>query len=135
LHPGELERIAREAVSPFFDFDVAKRRYAAERAWTQEVNTALQANPAYAEALAQLEAVRERMREDADEIRRIRDSVCDIDTGDLPPFYMPTAEPEGERPEPLFDSRESWLDQTRRLKDKRDLGGEDDDGDDDDEVS
>jgi hypothetical protein len=77
------------------------------------------------------------MQQGVDEIRRIRGSVREISTGDLPPFYMPTAEPEGERPEPMFDSRASWLEQTRRLKEKRSLGGDDDDddGDDDDEVS
>jgi hypothetical protein len=42
-------------------------------------------------------------------------------------FEVPECEPEGERPEPLFDSRQPWLEQTRRLKDKRNLGGEDDD--------
>jgi hypothetical protein len=134
LHPGELISIAREAVSPFFDFDAADRRDTAERAWTQAANAALRANPAYAEALADLEEVTERMREDASEIRRVRDSVCEIPTGDLPPFYMPVAKPEGERPEPMFCSWEPWLDQTQRLKEKRNLGGDDGDGDDD-EVS
>ena len=47
----------------------------------------------------------------------------DIDVA-LPPFYMPTCEPESERPEPLFDSRAPWLEQTRRLKEKRNLGGD-----------
>jgi hypothetical protein len=132
LHPGELRRIAREAVAPFYDFDAADRHDEAMREWRHEVNMTLKANPAYADALAQLRAVIGRMQEGVNEIRRIKDAVHDIPTGDLPPFEMPPCEPEGERPEPMFDSRESWLDQTRRLQKKRNLIGDDaDDGDND----
>jgi len=57
------------------------------------------------------------------EIRRIRNSAKDIDIS-MWGFEVPECEPEGERQEPLFDSREPWLDQTRRLKEKRNLGGD-----------
>jgi hypothetical protein len=131
LHPGELRRIAREAVAPFYDFEADASLAEAKDEWEHEANMALKANPAYAEALEQLRAATEQTQKGVDEIRRIRGLVHQIPTGDLPPFEMPECEPEGERLEPLFDSRESWIDQTRRLKDKRNLGGDDDDGDDD----
>jgi hypothetical protein len=124
LHPGELRRIAREAVAPFYDFDAADRLDEATRQWEREANVVLKADSRYAEALAQLKTVTGRMQEGVREIGRIKRSVHDIPTGDLPQFYMPTCEPEGERPDPLFESRDAWAEQTRRLKEKRNLGGD-----------
>lgn len=46
---------------------------------------------------------------------------------DAEPFDMPDVELSTEAPRPLFDSRESWAEQTRRLRERKALGGDDDD--------
>jgi hypothetical protein len=132
LHPGELRRIAREAVAPFYDFDVADRLEDARNEWEEEANEALEADPAYAVIRTQIETATATVQAGLREIRLAQQSAREIDVvSEMPRFEMPECEPDGERPEPLFDSQESWLDQTRRLKEKRNLSG--DDGDDDDD--
>jgi hypothetical protein len=123
LHPGELRRIAREAVAPFYDFDADSRLDDATEVWERDANAALLADPSYAAIRAQIEDATLRVRAGIGEIRRIQSLANDIDVG-MWRFEIPACEPEGERPEPLFDSRQPWLEQTRRLKEKRNLGGE-----------
>ena len=45
---------------------------------------------------------------------------------DAGPFEMPEINITDEAPRPLFDSRETWAEQTRRLIEQKALGGEED---------
>ena len=79
LHPGELRRIAREAVAPFYDFDAADRFRAAKREWEREANVALKTDPSYAEIGTQIEDATATMQAAVDEIRRAQASAAEID--------------------------------------------------------
>jgi hypothetical protein len=128
LHPGELRRIAREAVAPFYDFDAEERLAEAKGEWEDEANDALMADPAYAAIATRIEEATATVQAGLREIRLAKSSASEIDVVSMMRrFEMPECEPEGERPEPLFDTRDPWLEQTRRLKEKRNLGGEDED--------
>jgi len=127
LHPGELGRIAREAVAPFYDFDAADRYDEAIREWEEDVNAALKTDPAYAAIEARIEAAAAAVQAGLGEIRSAQRTVSEIDVS-MWQFEMPGCEPEGEPPEPLFDSRQPWREQTRRMKEKRNLGGGEDGG-------
>ena len=56
VHPGELTRIAEEAIAPFFDFDAADRLQDAVDKWEREAAVALEGNDDYQKALAALKA-------------------------------------------------------------------------------
>jgi hypothetical protein len=116
LRPELLDRLAREAIAPFFDKTLDRRVRDARRQWLEEAQVALD------EALG--EEYRDQVREAADrladvqaDLDRLNDALpVDIDGLDLPDIVVPhaelTAEVDGE---PLVSSRWSFAEQCRAL--------------------
>jgi hypothetical protein len=62
LNPQELARIARKALEPFYDFDLADAVAEAEEEWREEARKVIEAHPEYANALARLERTLEGLK-------------------------------------------------------------------------
>jgi hypothetical protein len=117
LEPALLRRIARDALTPFYDATLARRVFEARSRWIDAAQAAVDeaADPAL------MESIRESAARQLDEMRQqiaeLNDSLR-IDPGDitLPAFDVPVAEMNGHhRPEPLLDSRWGFAEQCRRL--------------------
>ena len=116
LQPDLLRELARDAIEPFYDRTLSRRVNEVRADWLERAQAALD---------GQSGGDLDRLREDAnaaldqkyDEIEAILDTVrVDADQFDLPELpEIPVAELNGDRPEPLFDSRWSFAEQTRRL--------------------
>jgi hypothetical protein len=117
LQPDLLRRIARDAITPFYDRSLPSRVQRAADEWT-EAAVAVVDSQVDAERLASIHAEAERlldgMREQiADLNSQLRIDVRDFD---LPPIVVPAAELNGHRaPAPLLDSRHDFAAQCRRL--------------------
>jgi hypothetical protein len=123
LRPDLLRSIARAALAPFFDHDLAGRVAEAYRAWLEEAAQLVvdrlgteqlerlrtQASEQLATIRAEVDALREAMR---------------IDTADLelelPVPVVPAAQLNGHQPPaPLIDSAQPFAEQCRRLLDSK----------------
>lgn len=128
LRPEMLHQVARDAVAPFYDFDLESRVAEAYQEWRDAAQSVLDAE-IDADYLAEIqEQAEQRLSELREQIDAINDSLR-IDPGDvvLPRIEVPEAElTQGLAPPPLIDSRWSWLDQTKALiesKNYRQIGG------------
>jgi hypothetical protein len=132
LHPGELRRIARDAVAPFFDFTLAERLDEAQRDWYDAAQQVLGDS---AEYQSEIWLLAERQ---AKAKAQIAEAISDINTAQdtamehvenlglkFDPFEPPEVEITTEAPRPLFDSQEPWAEQTRRLRKWKALGDDD----------
>jgi hypothetical protein len=134
LRPGELRRIAREAVKPFYDFTLSSRLASARSDWYGEAQSILENSDAYQAEVRLLEERQNEgkatIRETIGEINLAIDAAIEHidDIGlEFEPFEPPEVEITAEAPRPLFDSREEWIEQTRRLKERKALAPDDDD--------
>jgi hypothetical protein len=121
LRPDLLRQVARDAIAPFYDFELDRRVNAAREEWIDRaleiVNSQLPG-----ERLARVHAEAERkLTEMREQINELNNALrIDVDDFDLPAIEIPQAHLTlGLAPEPLIDSRWSWLEQTRRLKASR----------------
>lgn len=118
LRPEELDRIANEAVAPFFDPTLARRAEEARRAWGRLANEHLRAvvdQDWLARARQELQV---RLAEIEPELRRLQGELeLDVAALDLPP--VPAVEPDvyglPSAPPPLWSSDADWTEATRRL--------------------
>jgi hypothetical protein len=121
LRPELLRQIALDAIAPFYDFDLDQRVTAARDDWITRaldvINAQLDGDRLgriHADAERKISAMHQQIAEINDSLR------VDVDDFDLPPIDVPQARlTQGLAPEPLIDSRWSWVTQTRRLIDSK----------------
>ncbi|HWB35960.1 MAG TPA: hypothetical protein VHA75_08045 [Rugosimonospora sp.] len=116
LRPELLARLAREAVAPFRDSDLDRRVAAAREEWFGRalvvIDDSLDAERLgriRVEAAAKLDEMRQQIAELNAALR------IDVDDFDLPPISIPEARTLGSEPQPLYSSRWSLADASRRL--------------------
>lgn len=121
LRPDLLRRLAYDAIAPFYDDTLDVRVFRAEADWEARAQEVLD------DALDQdrMEQIREQATAKLEELRAeiaaINDALrIDVHDLELPPIVIPGPEPTlgvvgTVAPEPLGDSRLSFVDQTRRL--------------------
>jgi hypothetical protein len=121
LQPDPLRRIAREAITPFYDTALAGRVQAARSQWLDEAQTVVDEST----DAEQMESLRAEATEKLSELRAEIDAINDalrIDAGqfDLPPVpAVPEATLYGSDGLPLLDSRWSFTEQCRALIDSK----------------
>jgi len=121
LRPDLLNQIARDAIAPFYDYDLDRRvkRYRDE--WLDRAREMIAGSfdldrlaEIRSDAETQLAGMREQIRELNDALR------IDVDPGDLPPIELPGAESGGVASHPpLIDSRWDFAEQCRALIDSK----------------
>jgi hypothetical protein len=117
LRPDLLRRLARDAIAPFYDFELDRRVQAAYEDWRERAQEALDdvldqdhLDRLRTEATAKLEELREQIDAINDELR------IDVSDLDLPPIVVPEADLTGKAyPMALLDSSWSFTKQCRRL--------------------
>jgi DNA topoisomerase VI subunit B len=145
LRPDLLDQIARDAVAPYFDATLTQR-FAAATALPADLQDWLQAQPTYRAAQAAISAMRGRALRSiaiankrveqlntvvADSAEAVRQAVAEAaDKPDLPPVEIaPEVEAEPDAGA-VFDTRDTFIDATRKLqKIKREYDDPDDDTD------
>jgi hypothetical protein len=124
LQPDVLQRIASDAIAPFYDDTLDRRVRQAIRDWKEQAQRVVDEQSAdhreqiHADVMPALEEKRDEIQRVLDEIPELLDTVR-IDAGmfDLPPIpEVPEPVIDHDRhPEPLCDSRWNFTEQCRRL--------------------
>ena len=121
LQPDLLDRIARAAIGPFFDYTLTTRVHAARREWVTAAQTIVDESmdPERLDRLRDEAA--DKLREMRSEIDALNDALrVDTDDLDLPEMAIPTADvTDRSDGKPLVDSRWSFAEQSRRLIDSK----------------
>jgi hypothetical protein len=125
LRSDLLRHVARQATAPFFDSTLDPRVFEARGRWMdaalEEINGQLDSERlgrVRADAQAKLPTMREQIEKLNEELR------VDVEDFDLPDIEVPEAElPQGVAPEPLIDSRWSFVEQTKALLKSKSYGG------------
>jgi hypothetical protein len=116
LQPDLLRDMVAEAVDPYFDATLANRVRLAELEWVREARQALDAHLADRD-LSDLDARLGEIREELPRLAAEATDRAELDTLELPEAPdTPTAELDGEFPEPLFHSEWPVVVQTLRLQ-------------------
>jgi hypothetical protein len=125
LRPELLRQVARDAIAPFYDSDLAERVAAARQEWMDRALELINANldqqrlgRIRREAAEKLDAMREQIDAFNEQLR------IDVDDFDLPDIEIPEADLTLLTlgliaPTPLIDSSWSFEEQTRRLIDSK----------------
>ena len=116
LQPDTLAQLARDAIAPFYDDTLSRRVRAVADQWRTDAQQAIDTQGG--EQLDELRITAgNRLAEMRDRIQEILNEVhIDADQFDLPPIpEVPAAELDGDRPDPLLDSRWDFAEQCRRL--------------------
>lgn len=117
LRPDLLRQVARDAIAPFYDFDLDQLVEDAKDEWLRSAIDLI-SDQLDGTRLARIRAEAERkLAEMQEQINEINEALrIDVDDFDLPHIEIPGARlTQGLAPEPLIDSRRPWIDQTRRL--------------------
>jgi hypothetical protein len=129
FHPDVLRQLAENAITPFYDKTLDRRVREVREHWEQEAQRIVDADENLHNRLDQVRAeAAARLLELQAQIDSINDALRfdldDFDVPDEPP--VPEPEIDEDQPEPLVDSRWSFLDQIRALKESRayENGGE-----------
>jgi hypothetical protein len=129
LRPELLERIALEAVAPFYDETLDRRVVQARAAWVEEAQEIVDESMGTELGRIRAEAAEklETMRAEIDAINQALQ--IDADDFDLPEAHVPRPLL-GETPngKPLVDSRWSFLEQTRSLRRSKAYASDEGDG-------
>jgi hypothetical protein len=113
LQPEVLRKIARDAISPWFDYALNQRAGEIGQEYENEVQAMLDVeigDDYHAQAGYRLDLLREEAKEIANTLQEI---VEDIEIPEPPD--LPEAELHGEKPEALITSDEGYREATRRL--------------------
>jgi hypothetical protein len=121
LRPDLLDQVARDAIAPFYDFELAQRVEEARQEWMGRALEVINNNldrerlgRIHAEAAEKLEAMREQIAAFNEQLR------IDVDDFDLPDIEIPDADITlGLQPEPLLDSSLPFTEQCKRLIDSK----------------
>jgi hypothetical protein len=122
LHPGELRRIASDAVEPFWDATLRERSQEAATEWARQAQAQLEESEGYAEATAILKEADDALGAATaayeDSRRRARALLPHIDTE----IEAPEAELDDCAAEAaLFDSDDEFVEATNKLLDRKQL--------------
>lgn len=126
LQPAILRKIAKAAITPFYDQDLASRITLAQRDWLGAANEKLAAalgEQLLADRAARIESIIEQLKTEADTM----DTQLRHLSLELPPFELPSADISSEiQPPPLVSSDLSFSDHIRTLRARKDYstGGE-----------
>jgi hypothetical protein len=117
LDPGALREIAEQAVAPFFDFSLARRVQQAHTLWQSETNQRLERHPAYRQAVIEIDAALENVRQATAAFHAVQETARETLAAAVepPPIVVPEALITAQVPEPLFNARNNYADATRRL--------------------
>jgi hypothetical protein len=124
LHPETLTQIALEAIKPFYDPALAERVRATQEQWKTQCTQLVSRAPGYEEARAGIELVLETVSRSAEELQAAQLSANSLlDELEPPPIELPKAEidPEIQPPTPLFKSRDTYVEATLRLIERKKL--------------
>jgi hypothetical protein len=121
LRPELLRQVARDAIAPFYDFELTRRVDAARQEWLDRALAVINGNldtdrlgRIRDEAAGKLDAMRDQIAEFNEALR------VDVDDFDLPDIEIPEARTtHGLGPRPLFDSSWSFATQCRALIDSK----------------
>ncbi|MGH7056418.1 MAG: hypothetical protein ACREFZ_00860 [Acetobacteraceae bacterium] len=120
LHPGELDRIAREAVAPFHDATLAERIEEAEAECLEEANEWLAAYPGFEGAKAEIAEARNLASQAIQKLTAAQSRLEETVEGiEMPEMELPGLETAGAAPLPLFTTEDGFMAATRRLKEYR----------------
>jgi hypothetical protein len=141
LQPEVLEQIARDAIAPFYDADLARRAREARQAWEAEARRVLAATldqmPAYREALQQLQQqhavcakAHAAIGAAASDVRAAMHQAVEQATLPKLPELPAWQAPDVPMPAALFDSADGFVANTRRLQRAklRNVAADDDEG-------
>jgi hypothetical protein len=120
LQPGELQRIAYEALRPFYDFTLDERCKAALEEWQSPAQQKLDAHPAWPEiresvekAQAAVEAAAAALHQAQQEaMARLEEGEAGISQTEIP---LPEIQIEATAPAPLFTTDDDFITATRKL--------------------
>jgi hypothetical protein len=118
LHPQEFEQIITEAMTPFFDFTLARRVNRARTQWLREAQALVDAHVRrddLEEANQRLADLKEYVESEIAEINTMARDILDGDF-ELPEVVIPEAQDNSaDASEPLIDSEWEFISQCRRL--------------------
>jgi hypothetical protein len=127
LQPKVLEQIARDAIAPFYDADLARRAREAQQDWEDEARRVLDEKldqmPAYRKAMQQLQeqhaayaAARVAIEATVSDLHAVMEQA--IDQSELPdvPELPEWTAPDVPVPAALFDSADTFVANTKRLR-------------------
>ena len=126
LHPGELRRLALEAIEPFYDDTLARRCHEAAKQWLEEANARLAGHRKYAPFAERLKVARDALVESARVCSELKRKAHKALSKVKPPeIEVPEAEPpDHEAGNPLFTSEDDFVTATLHLKAQRALEDE-----------
>ena len=124
LRPDVLERIARNAIAPFWDATLDERATTAQIEWQRKADEALHEHPAYEPACERIRAALRDVEHAVEVLHEAQDQAQADLRVKLPPVAAIKPQLSDVKPIPLFDSQEDFVKATRRLIDhKRLIGG------------
>lgn len=126
LQPEVLRQLVADAIAPFFDASLAERTEVAQRHWRIAADSALEADPRYAEAVGMVNAAYDELEQVAATLNDAQDEAfASLSEIELPALEQPEPAISAEPLEPLFDSNDDWVAATYRLIEHRRLGADD----------
>jgi hypothetical protein len=138
LHPGTLERMARDALTTFFDDDLSDRIESALEDWRTEAADAIATHDGVDDAAAEIEAARDKLVAAAEELTQAQNAAL-ARFADIAPPELDVEEPDlNDEPncDVIFTTEEDYTTSSRRMiatKRYLDYDPDDDDDFDDDE--
>jgi hypothetical protein len=123
LRPDVLERIARNAIAPFWDATLDQRATTAQIEWQRKANEALHKHPAYDPACERIRAALRDLERAVEVLREAQDQAQADLTVKLPSVAPIEPRLSGVKPAPLFDSNDDFITATLRLIDNKKLKG------------
>jgi len=118
LHPGEVQQLARRAMSPFFDWTLRRRTESAIATWQREARARMVAHPAYNTACEMIEHARSKVVAAADELEQAQEDALvrlrDVEPPEM--IELPQPRLTDDAPDPLFASNDDYVTATQRLR-------------------
>jgi hypothetical protein len=123
LRPEILQRIARAAVTPFFDFGLNERAVTAQAAWRRQADRLLHGHPAYPLVCARIGWALDGIKSAHAQLLAAQAKAVELQIA-LPPVEAVEPEIDEPPPEPLFTTEDDFIDATRKLVAYKKLDGE-----------
>lgn len=131
LHPGALDRMAREALKPYVDFDLQQRCTIAVDKWRAKAQKKLDRHPAWPEIKADMEPAYQKVTTALRDLERAKQSALERLQGDKhgitsEVIAAPKAKTTGKPPATLFSTDDDFVTATRKLIADKGLVDDDD---------